>query len=70
MSEVLYSTRGYRMLNKLIDKITEAAKKTGQSQNKTHEQVVIKGLRYDDDMAAKNAEIAALKAEINKLTGN
>lgn len=70
MSEVLYSIRGYRTPNSLIDRISEEAKRTGQSQNKTHEKVVIKGFRYDPDMAAKDTEIIRLRTELAKALWN
>lgn len=43
---------------------------SGMSKNQYVDLTLVKGTRYDSVVSSKNAEIAALKAEINKLTGN
>ena len=43
------------------DKVKAEAKRTGQSINKTTEKLLLKGLRYDSDISAKDKEIATMR---------
>ena len=50
-----------RILNSVKDKVRALAKQEGQSINKTAEKLLLKGLRYDSDISAKDKEIATMR---------